>query len=165
MIHDLPAFSPVLVFLNQFLILLIWQFVKRIPANSGISTIIKYFYLIATRSFHFIQREHVIVKLSLFLYLSQSLYISERYNNHFPPTTTNQKLLRTLELTYTQVWYIIGIVSSSSTSFHSEIIGLGHYSPLSAIGLRYIHLVVELVRQSVRLCQWVSQSDRLGQPV
>ena len=29
-----------------------------------------------------------------------------------------------LELTYTQVWYIIGIVSSSPTDFHSEKIGL-----------------------------------------
>ena len=39
-------------------------------------------------------------------------------------TTTTTNFLSTLELTYTQVWYIIGIVSSSPTHFHSEKIGL-----------------------------------------
>ena len=40
-------------------------------------------------------------------------------------------------VTYTQVWYIIGIVSSSPTDFHSEKIGLIRvtYDPLSILGL------------------------------
>ena len=40
-------------------------------------------------------------------------------------------------VTYTQVWYIIGIVSSSPTDFHSEKIGLIRvtYDPLSVLGL------------------------------
>ena len=51
-------------------------------------------------------------------------------------------LLRTLELTYPQVWYIIGIVSSSPTDFHSEKIGLIRvtYDPLSVLGL--INIIV-----------------------
>ena len=36
----------------------------------------------------------------------------------------HRKLFKHLEMTYSQVWYIIGIVSSSSTHFHSEKIGL-----------------------------------------
>ena len=36
----------------------------------------------------------------------------------------HQKLFKHLEVTYSQVWYIIGIVSSSPTHFHSEKIGL-----------------------------------------
>ena len=40
-------------------------------------------------------------------------------------------------VTYTQVWYIIGIVSSSPTHFHSEKIGLIGVTidPLSTVGL------------------------------
>ena len=40
-------------------------------------------------------------------------------------------------VTYTQVWYIIGIVSSSPTHFHSEKIGLIRvtYDPLPVLGL------------------------------
>ena len=79
---------------------------------------------------------HTVVKLSLSLY-SLSLRESWHYNHsvpHHPPTAN---FLRTLELTYTQVWYIIGIVSSSPTQFHSEKIGLFWvtYDPLSVIGL------------------------------
>ena len=70
------------------------------------------------------------LSLFLFLFLSLSLSLREReswHYNHFPhhtihPATRN--FLRTLEVTYTQVWYIIGIVSSSPTDFHSEKIGL-----------------------------------------
>ena len=36
----------------------------------------------------------------------------------------HHKLFKHLEVTYSQVWYIIGIVSSSPTYFHSEKIGL-----------------------------------------
>ena len=39
-----------------------------------------------------------------------------------PPTSI--RVRSALEVTYTQVWYIIGIVSSSPTDFHSEKIGL-----------------------------------------
>ena len=36
----------------------------------------------------------------------------------------HRKLFKHLEMTYSQVWYIIRIVSSSPTHFHSEKIGL-----------------------------------------
>ena len=61
--------------------------------------------------------------LSLFLY-SLSLRESWHHNHSVPTHQTTTNFLRTLELTYTQVWYIIGIVSSSPTHFHSEKIGL-----------------------------------------
>ena len=63
--------------------------------------------------------------ISLF---SLSLSLREReswhYNHSVPHHPPTENFLRTLELTYTQVWYIIGIVSSSPTHFHSEKIGL-----------------------------------------
>ena len=40
------------------------------------------------------------------------------------PPTLHRKLFKHLEVTFSQVWYIIGIVSSSQTHFHSEKIGL-----------------------------------------
>ena len=40
---------------------------------------------------------------------------------HHPP---NENFLSALEVTYTQVWYMIGIVSSSTTHYHSDRIGL-----------------------------------------
>ena len=42
-------------------------------------------------------------------------------NYHHPPT---KNFLRTLELNYTQVWYIIGIVLLSPSYFYTENIGL-----------------------------------------
>ena len=65
---------------------------------------------------------------------SSSLSLSLTFHHHH---TTTSKFLRTLELTYTQVWYIIGIISSSPTHFHSEKIGLIRvtYDPLSVLGL------------------------------
>ena len=62
----------------------------------------------------------LVVKLSLSLY-SLSLRESWHYNHSVPH---HRKLFKHLEMTYTQVWYIIGIVSSSLTSFHLENIGL-----------------------------------------
>ena len=65
--------------------------------------------------------------ISLFsLYLSLSLREREswHYNHSVPPPHHHQKLFKHLEVTYSQVWYIIGIVSSSPTDFHSEKIGL-----------------------------------------
>ena len=38
--------------------------------------------------------------------------------------TYSDKVKSALEATYTQMWYIIGIVSSSPTYFHPENIGL-----------------------------------------
>ena len=70
--------------------------------------------------------------ISLFsLSLSLSLRERERadqrriywhYNHSVPPH--HRKLFKHFEVTYSQVWYIIGIVSSSPTDFHSEKIGL-----------------------------------------
>ena len=72
--------------------------------------------------------------------LSLSLRERERadYNHsvpHHPPT--HRKLFKHLEVTYSQVWYIIGIVSSSPFDFHSEKIGLIRVTmtPLSVLGL------------------------------
>ena len=63
----------------------------------------------------------VIVKLSQSLNLSLSLRDRDRADTiitfHPPPT---ENFLSALEVTYTQVWYIIGIVGSSPTHFHSE---------------------------------------------
>ena len=66
------------------------------------------------------------VSRSLFLFIS--ILISEReswhYNHSTTPSTHHRKLFKHLEVTYSQVWFIIGIVSSSSTHFHSEKVGL-----------------------------------------
>ena len=65
---------------------------------------------------------------SLYLTLSISLYLRDRdradtvITFHHPPPTRN--FLRTLELTCTQVWYIIRIVSSSPSYFCTENKGL-----------------------------------------
>ena len=71
----------------------------------------------------------VFFKLSLSLNLPLSMRDRDRADTiiqrsyfHFPPH--HSKLFKHLELTYTQVWYIIGIVSSSPTHFHLEKIGL-----------------------------------------
>ena len=57
--------------------------------------------------------------------LSSSLRDRDRADTkitfHHPPTTN---FLRTLELTYTQVWYIIGIFSSSPSDFCTKNIDL-----------------------------------------
>ena len=73
-----------------------------------------------------------ILSSSLYLPISQSLNISLSLRDRDRADTiitlyhhtTTRNFLSTLELTYTQVWYIIGIVSSSPTHFHSEKIGL-----------------------------------------
>ena len=110
------------------------------------------------------------------LYLSFSLSISQSLNlslslrdrdradtiistHHRPPATGNS--LRTLELTYTQVWSIIGIVFSSPSYFCIENIGLIGVTIHSVIGSRDVYLAVDFVSQSVRL----GQSIRLVQPV
>ena len=61
------------------------------------------------------------VKLS-----SSSLYIylSDTKITFHPHHNTIKNFLSTIEVTYTQVWYIIRIVSSSLTHFHSERIRL-----------------------------------------
>ena len=46
----------------------------------------------------------------------------------------HRKLFRGLEMSYSQVWYTVGIISSSPTQFHTEIIGLIRVQ-LSVIGL------------------------------
>ena len=69
-----------------------------------------------------------------------SLFVWERADTkitlpHHPPT--HRKLFKHLEVTYSQVWYIIRIVSLSPTHFHSDKIGLIRvtYDPLSVLGL------------------------------
>ena len=61
------------------------------------------------------------------------------FNCHLPSflPSHHRKLFSALEVTYTQVWYIVGIVSSSPTHFHSEKIGLIGVTidPLSTVGL------------------------------
>ena len=82
------------------------------------------------RNFFFwveLEISQIIVKLSLSIsiYLNLSLSLRDRADTIITFHPHHIKLfLRTLELTYTQVWYIIGIVSSSPTHFHSERIGL-----------------------------------------
>ena len=67
--------------------------------------------------------KYIIVKLYLsLLYFSFFISKRERHYNHSVPH--HQKLFKHLEVTYSQVWYIIGIVSSSPTDFLSEKIGL-----------------------------------------
>ena len=70
-----------------------------------------------------------IVKLSLSISQWLNLYLTLRDRADtiitLPPHHHHhRKLFKHLEMTYTQVWYIIGIVSSSPTDFHSEKIGL-----------------------------------------
>ena len=67
--------------------------------------------------------------LSISQSLNLSLSLRDRDSWHYnhsatPHHTIHWKLFKHLEMTYTQVWYIIGIVSSSPTHFHSEKIGL-----------------------------------------
>ena len=68
--------------------------------------------------------------LSLYLSLNHSisLYLWEIEIELTPiitlPHQTTSNFLRTLELTYSQVWYIIGIVSSRLSYFCTENIGL-----------------------------------------
>ena len=72
------------------------------------------------------------LSLPLYLSISQSINFSlslrdrdradTKITFHHPLTTEN--FLRTLEMTYPQVWYIIGIVSSSPSYFCTENIGL-----------------------------------------
>ena len=79
------------------------------------------------------------------LSFSQSLYLSLSLRDRDRADTIitfhhhhhHRKLFKHLEVTYSQVWYIIGIVSSSPTYFHSEKIGLIRvtYDPLSVLGL------------------------------
>ena len=67
------------------------------------------------------------------LFLSSSMLIELTLKS----TCTTKNFLSALEVTYTQVWYIVGIISSSPTHFHSEKIGLIRVTidPLSALGL------------------------------
>ena len=68
------------------------------------------------------------VKLSLSLNLYWTLRDRNRADSiitlpqYHPPT--HRKLFKHLKVTYTQVWYIIGSVSSSPTHLHSEKLGL-----------------------------------------
>ena len=68
----------------------------------------------------------IVIGLFVKLYLSLLfLYLWERESWHYNHSVPHhRKLFKHLEMTYTQVWYIIGIVSSSPTHFHSEKIGL-----------------------------------------
>ena len=66
-----------------------------------------------------------------------------------PPT---ENFLRTLQLTYTHVWYIIGIISSSPSFFYTENIGLI---------VRLIVSLLKLISQSVK----PSYSIKLSQSV
>ena len=60
--------------------------------------------------------------ISIFLYLWEiEIKLTIKSLSTTPPTIN---FLRTLELTYAQVWYIIGIVSSSQYDFCTENIGL-----------------------------------------
>ena len=82
--------------------------------------------------------------------------IITQYHNIHPPTTN---FLSTLEVTYSQVWYIIRIISSSPTHFHSEIIELIWVTndlPSQYLGSEVFSSVS--VCQSVILCQSVSQT-------
>ena len=66
--------------------------------------------------------------------------------------TAHHKHLRTLEVTYTQVWYIIGIISSIPTNFHSETIGLIWVTidPLSELGL--IWYIIGIISSPTHFC-------------
>ena len=95
--------------------------------------------LLWKKNYFFFWNQTIFVKLSLTLNLSLSLRDRDRADTivtlpHHPPSTTN--FLSAFWVTYTQVWYIIGIVSSSPTDFHSEKIGLirVNYEPLSVLG-------------------------------
>ena len=66
------------------------------------------------------------------LSISQSINLSLSLRDRadtiitFHPSTHHhhhRKLIKHLEVTYSQVWYIIGIVSSSPAHFHSEKLG------------------------------------------
>ena len=92
-----------------------------------------------------------------FVKLSLSLRDRDRAETiiTFHHNTTTSSFLMTLEFTYTQVWYIIGIVFSSHSYFCTENrVNWGHYSPpLPAIGLKYVYLVVDLISQSDLIIQ------------
>ena len=70
--------------------------------------------------------------ISLYLSISNKLNISLSLRDRdtadttitLPHHQTTKNFLSTWELTYTQVWYIIGIVSSSPSYFCTENIGL-----------------------------------------
>ena len=66
------------------------------------------------------------LSISQSLNLSLSLRDRDRADTiiTFHHTTPHHTTNISLKVTYTQVWYIIGIVSSSPTHFHSEKIGL-----------------------------------------
>ena len=85
--------------------------------------------------------------LSISQSLNLSLSLRDRDSWHYnhsatPHHTIHWKLFKHLEVTYGQVWYIIGIISSSPADFHSEKIGLIRviYDPLSVLGL--INIIV-----------------------
>ena len=87
----------------------------------------------------------LIVKLSLSLNLSLSVRDRDRADTiiTLPHQTTHHQLFKDLRYkTFTQAWYIIGIVSSSPTHLHSENIGLIRVNkyPLSVLGLTNISL-------------------------
>ena len=69
--------------------------------------------------------------LSLSLRERVDTIITQPHNHHH-----HRKLFKHLEMTYTQVWYIIGIVSSSPTDFHSEKIGLIRVTYDSTVSIR-----------------------------
>ena len=82
----------------------------------------------------FSQQAKRLWKFSPYFLLSEVENCPKLHFYHFPPTTN---FLSALEMTDTQVWYILGIVSSSPTVLHSEKIGLimVTYDPLSVLGL------------------------------
>ena len=87
--------------------------------------------------------------LSICLSLNLSLSLRDRDRADtiitlYHHTTTTRNFLSTLELTYTQVWYIIAIVSSSPYDFHSEKIGLirvAYDPPFSIRVYKYLKLL------------------------
>ena len=111
--------------------------------------------------------------LSLYLSLNLSLYLRDRDRagtvitlpHH--TTTPPKNFLRTLELTYTQVWYIIGIVSSSPTDFHSEKIGFRvTYDPPVSVRVnkysKWLKLKCNMSLESSAEAQLISTQKILG---
>ena len=64
------------------------------------------------------------LSISQSLNLSLSLRDRDRADTIITFHHHHRKLFKHLKVTYSQVWYIIGIVRSSPTHFHSEKIGL-----------------------------------------
>ena len=92
--------------------------------------------VVETSNYSCIRLKHfalpISISLNFFLSLRDRDLADTIITFHHQPLATTRIFLRTLELTFTQVWYIIGIVSSSPTHFHSEKIGLTRF-------INYLH--------------------------